>query len=89
MKSKYKAPGTKRLKLRYDHLLSIFAFNSILRRYIMVSLPGLLTGARMAEHEGPVAPVRAGSEVVEARERYAQEQRAAVIKKRDSTGCRD
>jgi len=33
-----------------------------------------------------VAPVRAGSEVVEARERYAQEQRAAVIKKRDSTG---
>ena len=27
MKSKLKAPGTKRLKLRYDHLLSIFAFN--------------------------------------------------------------
>ena len=33
MKSKLKAPGTKRLKLRYDHLVSIFAFNSNLRRY--------------------------------------------------------
>ena len=28
VKSKLKTPGTKRLKLKYDHLLSIFAFNS-------------------------------------------------------------
>jgi hypothetical protein len=37
MKSKLKVPGTKRLKLRYDHLLSAFAFNSNLRRYKTVS----------------------------------------------------
>jgi len=36
MKSKLKAPGTKRLKLRYDHLLSIIGFNSNLRRYSVV-----------------------------------------------------
>jgi hypothetical protein len=30
-----KAPGTKRLKLRHDHLLSSFAFNSNLRRYTL------------------------------------------------------
>jgi hypothetical protein len=33
MKPTLKAPGTKRLKLRYDHLLSIFAFNFNVRRY--------------------------------------------------------
>jgi hypothetical protein len=27
------APGTKRLKLKYEKLLSLFAFNSNLRRY--------------------------------------------------------
>jgi hypothetical protein len=35
MKSKLKAPVTKCLNLRYDHLLSIFASNSNLRRYTM------------------------------------------------------
>ena len=33
MKSTLKAPGTKRLKLKYDHLLSSFAVNINLRRY--------------------------------------------------------
>ena len=33
MKSMVKAPGTKRLKLKYDKLLSKFAFNFNLRRY--------------------------------------------------------
>ena len=33
MKSKLKAPGTKLLKLKYDNLLSNFAFNFNLRRY--------------------------------------------------------
>ena len=32
-KSTLKAPGTKRLKLKYDKLLSNFAFNFNLRRY--------------------------------------------------------
>jgi len=35
LKSKLKEPVTKRLKLRYDHLLSIFAFNFNMRRYIV------------------------------------------------------
>jgi hypothetical protein len=39
-----KAPGTKRLKLKYDVLLSSFAFNFNLRRYVMVHAP---TGAIM------------------------------------------
>ena len=29
-----KAPGTKRLQLKYDKLLTIFAFNFNLRRYM-------------------------------------------------------
>jgi hypothetical protein len=33
MKSKLKAPGTERLILKYDDLLSIFAFKFDLRRY--------------------------------------------------------
>ena len=33
MKSKLKAHGIKRLKVKYDILLSRFAFNVILRRY--------------------------------------------------------
>ena len=33
MKSKLKAPGTKRLKLRYDNMLSTFAFNDNLCHY--------------------------------------------------------
>jgi hypothetical protein len=33
IKSKFKAPGTKRLKLKYDERLSSFAFNFNLRRY--------------------------------------------------------
>jgi hypothetical protein len=34
MKSKLKAPGTKRLKLKYDILLLSFAYNFNLCRYI-------------------------------------------------------
>ena len=33
MKSKLKAPETKPLKLKYDNLLHVFAFNFNLRRY--------------------------------------------------------
>jgi hypothetical protein len=33
IKSKLKAPGTKRLKLEHDNLLSTFPFNIDLRRY--------------------------------------------------------
>ena len=33
MKPKFKAPGTKRLKQKYDVLLSSFAFNFNVRRY--------------------------------------------------------
>ena len=38
MKPMLKASGTKRLKLKYDKLLSIFGFNYNLRRYSVVSL---------------------------------------------------
>jgi len=38
MKPTLKAPGTKRLKLKYDSLRSIFAFKFNLRRYTMVFL---------------------------------------------------
>jgi len=44
MKPTLKAPGTERLKLKYDIMLSSFAFNFNLRRYIMGRLghlPGL------------------------------------------------
>jgi len=43
MKRKLKAPGAKRLKLKYDEPLSIFAFKCILHRYTMVA------GAALAE----------------------------------------
>ena len=36
IRPKLKVPGTKRLKLKYDNLLSSFAFNFNLRRYILV-----------------------------------------------------
>jgi hypothetical protein len=36
MKCKLKAPGTERLKLKHDNLLSKFAFKFNLRRYMMV-----------------------------------------------------
>jgi hypothetical protein len=39
MKSELKAPGTKRLKLTYEILLSIFAFNFTLRRYTSGGVP--------------------------------------------------
>jgi len=42
MKPKLKPPGTKRLKLTYDKLLSNVAFKSNLRRYILgLTLPGV------------------------------------------------
>jgi len=36
IKPTLKAPATKRLKVKHDQLLSSFAFNFILRRYIAV-----------------------------------------------------
>ena len=45
MKSKLKAPGTKCLKLKYDNLLSSFAFKFNLRHYIVEAEgPGLTLG---------------------------------------------
>ena len=42
IKPTLKAPGTERLNLKFDEMLSIFAFNSNLRRYISVlNLPSL------------------------------------------------
>jgi len=41
MKPKLKAPGTKRLNLKCDKLLSIFAFKFHLRRYTMAGPAGL------------------------------------------------
>jgi len=40
-----KAPGTKRLKLKCDDLLSDFAFKCNLRRYIMASLRNAATSS--------------------------------------------
>ena len=39
-----KAPGTKRLKLKYDELFSSFAFNFNLRRYTEGDILVFLTG---------------------------------------------
>jgi len=39
MKSKLKAPGTERLTLTHDNLLSIFAFKFILRRCRVGGIP--------------------------------------------------
>ena len=36
IKPTFKAPGTERLKLKYDKVLASFAFNFNLRRYTMV-----------------------------------------------------
>jgi len=41
-----KAPGTKRLKLKYDVALSNFAFNFNLRRYTEVSMTTCTSSAR-------------------------------------------
>jgi hypothetical protein len=41
MTSKLKPPGTNRLKLTYDNLLSSFAFKINLRRYNLEALPGV------------------------------------------------
>ena len=51
-----KPPGTKRLKLEYDGLLSNFAFNSNLRRYMLARLD-VCMGGRVAEAgPGPFNP---------------------------------
>jgi len=41
MKSKLKAPGTKRLKLNYDNMFTSFAFNSNLGRYLLAAMEGV------------------------------------------------
>jgi hypothetical protein len=45
MKSKLKAPGTERLKPKYDNLLSRFAFKFNLRRYNLAGLAAAAGGA--------------------------------------------
>jgi len=56
MKHMLNAPGTKRLKLTYDKLLSTFAFNSNLRRYRMVRRPRAAQHGE-AVHVEPINPV--------------------------------
>jgi len=46
IKPRLKAPGTKRLKLKYDNLLSRFAFKCNLRRYHSVAQLELLLKAQ-------------------------------------------
>ena len=58
IKTKLKAPGTKRLKLKYDDVLSNFVFDFTLRRYIKEEgVTVLVTAAGKAED----APVPASS----------------------------
>ena len=45
IKPALKAPGTKRLKLKYYKLLSTFGFNFNLRRYTKAGNEGLMSGA--------------------------------------------
>ena len=49
IKPTLKAPGTYRLKLKYDKLLSIFAFNFSLRRFTTVRLPATAAVYREVE----------------------------------------
>jgi hypothetical protein len=46
IKPTFKAPGTKRLKLKYEELLSNFGFKFSLRRYTLAGAPSACTGAR-------------------------------------------
>jgi len=52
MKSILKAPGTKRLKLNYDELLSIIAYKFNLRRYTKVVSGG---GSKSGKKSGKKA----------------------------------
>ena len=72
MKPKLKPPGTKRLKLEYDGLLSNFAFKFNLRRYTMAELRGRMeaaerdaadSGAQVMRVEGAAAAAAAGARV--------------------------
>jgi hypothetical protein len=78
MKPKFKPPGTKRLKLEYDGLLSSFAFKFNLRRYTMAELRGRMEAAerdaadsraQVMRVEGAAAAAAAG-----ARESFEQVQ---------------
>jgi hypothetical protein len=51
MKSNLKAPGTKRLKLKYHILLSTVAFNFNMRRYVKYVLALLTVGYIVVEPE--------------------------------------
>jgi len=53
MKPKLKAPGTKRLKLEYDELLSTFAFKSNLRHYSLDLIADYLVGRRRLTPSNP------------------------------------
>jgi hypothetical protein len=57
IKPTLKAPGTKRLKLKFDILLSNFAFKFNLRRYIKAK-SGKLVGMVAAGRVGAVAMIR-------------------------------
>ena len=50
IKPMLKAPGTERLKLEYDELLSTFAFKFNLRRYTKVIVEVIPTDASVAEN---------------------------------------
>jgi hypothetical protein len=56
MKPKLKPPGTKRLKLQYDGLLSSFAFNFNLRRYTTEIIGQLRVALLQVMHVREVQP---------------------------------
>ena len=56
MKSKLTAPGTKRLKLKYDNRLSSFAFKFNLRCYNMCARVAAIAAAMDARSDAIAAP---------------------------------
>jgi len=62
MKAKMKLPGTKRLKLKFDRLLSASAYNFNLRRYIMAA--AAVDGGGGATRTGKSGAGRVGRVVI-------------------------
>jgi len=59
IKSTFKAPGTKRLKAEYDKVLSNFAFNLNMRRYIEDEMAKI--GAELYAAQAEMSPWEAGA----------------------------